>query len=262
MPNDTLLVRTLVEMADSLVEDFDVVDLLTLLSDRCVEVLPVAAAGVMLATAAGGLRVVASSSDAMRTLELFQLQSDEGPCVDCFRTGLPVVNIDLAEMPGRWAAFTPRALAAGFRSVHSLPMRLRGRTIGAMNMFQLHEGPILPGDIAAGQALADVATIVIVQHRAARDAQTLNEQLQRALNSRVIIEQAKGKIAESLGVPMDEAFQRMRNHARNHNHGLTALANEIAIGTTRANALDPLAQALPRVSQTPSDSQTAVPGPT
>lgn len=239
MPNETLLVRTLVELADSLVDDFDVVEMLTLVSDRCVEILDVAAAGVMLGTPDGGLRVVASSSEAMRTLELFQLQSNEGPCVECYRTGLPVVNVDIAVVHAQWPSFTPRAVAAGFRSVHSLPMRLRGRTVGAMNMFRSHEGPLESDDVAAGQALTDVATIVIVQHQAALDAQTLNWQLQQALNSRVIIEQAKGKISESLGISVDEAFSRIRNHARNHNLQLTRLADEIASGRTAAHALDP-----------------------
>jgi GAF domain-containing protein len=245
MPNETLLVRTLVEMADGLVDEFDVVDLLTLLSGRCVEVLDVAAAGVMLATSDGSLQVVASSSDAMRTLELFQLQSNEGPCVECFRTGLAIVNVDLDALNRRWPLFTPRAVAAGFRSLHSLPMRLRGRTIGAMNMFQQAEGSLQPNDVVAAQALADVATIVIVQHQAATDAQALNEQLQRALNSRIIIEQAKGKISESLGISMDEAFHRLRNHARNHNLRLTSLAEEIATGATAASALDPAAPQRP-----------------
>jgi hypothetical protein len=240
MPNEALLVRTLVELTDSLVDDFDVVDLLTLLSDRSVEILDVAAAGVMLGTPDGGLQVVASSSEAMRTLELFQLQSDEGPCVDCFRTGLPVVNVDLSAQSSRWPNFTPRGVAAGFRSVHSLPMHLRGRTVGAMNMFRSDEGSLRPDDVTAGQALADVATIVIIQHRAALDAQTLTGQLQQALNSRVIIEQAKGKISESLGISVDEAFHRLRRHARNHNLRLTSLADQIAIGQISADSLDPL----------------------
>ncbi len=238
MPNQTLLVRTLVELSNSLVDDFDVVDLLTLLSDRCVETLDVASAGVMLATPAGTLQVVASSSDAMRTLELFQLQSDQGPCVDCYRAGQPVVNVNLAGQNGRWAAFTPHAIAAGFHSTHSLPLRLRGRTIGALNMFRTDNGSLTEEDVLAAQALADVATIAIVQHQAAVDAQKLNEQLNQALNSRIIIEQAKGKIAEAANLDMDMAFQRLRNHARNHNLRLTALAQSIAEGSTPPETLD------------------------
>jgi len=239
MPQDALLVRTLVELADNLVDDFDVVDLLTLLADRCVQALDVTAAGVMIATPAGSLQVVASSSDAMRTLELFQLQSDEGPCVDCFRTGTPIVNLDLTALDGRWPAFTPHAVAAGFRSVHSLPMRLRGRIIGALNMFRTSNGPLGPDDVAAAQALADVATIAILQHQTALDAQSLNKQLNGALNSRIIIEQAKGKISEAVHLDMDQAFQTLRNHARNHNLRLTDLAQHVASGTTDPRSLDP-----------------------
>src|SRR5207244_7829797 len=127
--------RTFVELADTLVDNFDVVELLTLLSDRCVEVLDVAAAGLMLAAPEGDLRVVASSSEAMRVVELFELQSQEGPCLDCFRTGEPVLNQDIATVDGRWPTFGPVALAAGFRSVHALPMRLRGVAIAGLNLF-------------------------------------------------------------------------------------------------------------------------------
>ncbi len=238
MPNQTLLVRTLVELADSLVDDFDVVDLLTLLSDRCVETLDVASAGVMLANPSGRLQVVASSSDAMRTLELFQLQSDQGPCVDCYRTGEPIVNLDLGGINGRWPSFTPHAIAAGFRSVHSLPMRLRRRTIGALNMFRTDDGSLGADDVTAAQALADVATIAILQHETAGDAQQLNEQLSHALNSRIVIEQAKGKISEADGIDMDQAFQRLRGHARNHNLRLAQLARDIAEGTIPPGSLD------------------------
>ncbi len=239
MPNQELLVRTLVEMADSLVADFDVVDLLTLLSERCVQTLDVATAGVMLATPAGNLAVVASSSDGMRTLELFQLQSDEGPCVDCFQTRQPVVNIQLGEAAGRWPKFAPHALAAGFQSVHSLPMRLRGATIGALNMFRKEKGTLGGDDVTAAQALADVATIAILQHQAALDAQRLNQQLSGALQSRILIEQAKGKISESANVDMDQAFLWLRGHARNHNIRLGDLARDIAEGTIAAGSLDP-----------------------
>ena len=132
MPREALLARTLVELADSLVDDFDVVELLTRLADRYVELVDVAAAGLMLVAPEGDLRVVASSSEAMRVVELFELQSEEGPCLDCFRTGEPVVNQDLATVDGRWPRFAPVALEAGFKSVHALPMRLRGAVIGVV----------------------------------------------------------------------------------------------------------------------------------
>ena len=239
MPQEMLLTRTLVQLAESLVEDFDVVDLLTLLSDRSVEALDVTCAGVMLATPGGDLQVVASSSDAMRTLELFELQSDQGPCVDCYRSGKPIVNLDLATIDGRWPQFASRALADGLHSVHSLPMRVRGRTIGALNMFRADSGALNEADVVAAQALADVATIAILQHQTVADAQNLTVQLNEALNSRIIIEQAKGKIGEAAGIDMDQAFKWLRNHARNHNLRLTELSRDIAEGNMNLKALVP-----------------------
>jgi GAF domain-containing protein len=239
MADQGLLVGTLVELADNLIDDFDIVDLLTLLADRCVETLDVAAAGVMLVTPAGSLGVVASSSDAMRALELFQLQSNEGPCVDCYRTGEPIINLNLNGLNGRWPTFTPHAIAAGYHSVHSLPMRLRGTTIGALNMFRTDDGALDEDEVDIAQAFADVATIAIIQHQAAADAKQLNEQLNNALQSRIVIEQAKGKISEATGVNMDLAFQRLRAHARSHNLRLGDLARNIAEGTVTPGSLDP-----------------------
>ena len=239
MAKQALLLRTLVDLADNLVDDFDVVDTLTLLADRCVEALDVAAAGVMIAGPGGALQVLASSSDAMRALELFQIQASQGPCLDCYQSGRPIVNVDLAAVNRRWPAFTPAAIAAGFRSVHSLPMRLRGRTVGALNMFRTDTGVLDDDDVSAAQALADVATIAILQHQSMIDAQKLNEQLHGALNSRIIIEQAKGKISEAGGLDMDQAFQRLRGHARNHNLRLADLARDIADGTVLPGSLDP-----------------------
>jgi GAF domain-containing protein len=235
-----LLIRTLVELADNLVDDFDVVDLLTLLADRCVEVLDVAAAGVMLAAPSGALQVVASSSEAMRVLELFELQADQGPCVDCYATGEAVVNVDLTSVGTRWPRFAAEAVAAGFRSVHALPLRLRGRTIGALNMFRIDEGTLDASDVSAAQGLADIATIAIIQHQVAVDAQTLNLQLSQALNSRIVIEQAKGKVSQAARLDMDQAFQRLRAHARNHNIRLSELAADIADGTAHPDQLDAL----------------------
>ena len=238
MPKEALLTQTLVELADSLVEDFDVVDLLTLLADRCVGVVGVAAAGLMLASADGELRVLASSSEAMRVLELFETQAAEGPCVDAYRSGLPVVNLAIAEANSRWPRFAPKAAAAGFRSVHALPMRLRGDSIGALNLFQVEQGRLDDADVAAAQALADVATIVILAHRAARDAQVRNDQLTQALNTRIVIEQAKGVVAERAGLDMEDAFTRLRRHARNHNLRLTDVAHAVSTRALAVTALD------------------------
>jgi transcriptional regulator with GAF, ATPase, and Fis domain len=238
MPREALLARTLVELADTLVDDFDVVELLTLLTDRCVDVLDVAAAGLMLAAPDGDLRVMASSSEAMRLLELFELQSQEGPCLDCYRTGQAVLNQDLAAVNGRWPRFAAEALEAGFRSVHALPMRLRGTVIGALNLFHVEAGELRPADVDAAQAFADVATIGILQHRAAVESQLVNEQLHTALNSRIAIEQAKGVLAERLGLDMEQAFSTLRSHARNHNLRLVDVARDVVNGMLVASVVD------------------------
>jgi GAF domain-containing protein len=230
MARETMLARTLVELADTLVADFDVAELLLALTDRCVDVLDVAAAGIMLASPAGDLRVMASSNEAMRLLELFELQSEEGPCLDCYRTGEPVVNVDLVGDDHRWPQFAAQAVAAGFRSVHALPMRLRGAVIGALNLFHVDAGEMRQADVAAGQALADVATIAILQHRAALEAQLLNEQLGQALNTRVVIEQAKGMVAERHGLDMEASFAVLRTYSRNHNLRLADVARDVTEG--------------------------------
>jgi GAF domain-containing protein len=235
-----MLAGTLVKLADTLVADFDVVELLTVLADRCVEVLDVGAAGLMLVAPEGDLRVMASSSETMRVLELFELQSQEGPCLDCYRTGQPVVNQNLSDAHDRWPRFTPEAVGAGFQAVHALPMRLRGSVIGALNLFHLEPGGMKQEDIDAAQALADMATIAILHHRASIEAQVLNDQLNHALNSRIVIEQAKGMIAEREGVNMDEAFAALRNHARNHNLRLVIVAQDVITGDLEAAALDRL----------------------
>jgi GAF domain-containing protein len=238
MSRETVLARTLVELADTLVAEFDVIDLLTLVTDRCVDVLDVGAAGLMLAAPEGDLRVMASTSEAMRLLELFELQSQEGPCLDCYRTGESVVNQDLTTAEGRWPRFAPEARAAGFHSVHALPMRLRGTLIGALNLFHVDAGEMRPDDVAAAQALADIATIAILQHRASLEAQMVNEQLQYALNSRIIIEQAKGMVAERATLDMQEAFGRLRSHARNHNLRLVDVARDVTEGVLSTDELD------------------------
>ncbi|MEO5680521.1 MAG: GAF and ANTAR domain-containing protein [Acidimicrobiales bacterium] len=237
MPTESLLVRTLVELADTLVEEFDVVELLTLLTDRCVEMLGVSAAGLMLLAPEGELRVIASSSEAMRVVELFELQAEEGPCLDCYRSGEVVSGDDLLSTDDRWARFGPIAREAGFRSVCAVPMRLRGTIIGALNLFGTTPGPLAPPDLVAARALADVATIALLQHRAAREAQVLNEQLNHALSSRVVIEQAKGVLAERLGLDMEAAFSALRAYSRNHNIRLTVVASGVVDGTVSAEGV-------------------------
>ena len=229
MENEALLIRTLVELADTLTDHFDVVDLLTLLSDRCSQVLNVAA-GIMLVSSEGDLRVVASSTDAMRLVELFELQSDEGPCIECFRAAAPVTHADLEDAVDIWPNFARVALDAGFRSAHALPMRLRGSVIGALNLFRSEVGGLDEAATMAAQALADIATIAILQHRVGTEALQLNEQLNAALSSRIVIEQAKGVIAERIGVTTEEAFRRLRQYARSHNLLLADVARDVAAG--------------------------------
>lgn len=231
MTREGAVIRSLVEMADTLVDDFDVVDMLTRLADRCVTVLGVSAAGVMLASPTGDLRLVASSSEAMRILELFELQSQEGPCLDAFRTGERVEHEHIDAGSPRWPRFSMVAAEAGFQSVFALPLRLRDRTVGALNLFNFERTPIDEEDLIVLEAFADLAAISVVQHRAATETQLINEQLAQALSSRILIEQAKGVIFERAGVDMAEAFERLRKYARDHNLRLTAVAQAAIDGT-------------------------------
>jgi transcriptional regulator with GAF, ATPase, and Fis domain len=225
-----LLSQTFVELTDTMVADFDVIDFLHVLTSRSAELLDVSAAGLLLADPRGGLRVLAASTEAARLLELFQLQSDQGPCLDCFRSGQPVEATDLSA-DQRWPRFAAAAGQAGFSAVQALPMRLRDQVIGALNLFRATAGPFDAEAVRVGQALADVATIGLLHERSMRHSDTLNEQLQTALNSRVIIEQAKGKLAERLGIDMGQAFTILRDQARNRNQRLSDLARAFVEGT-------------------------------
>ena len=239
MTVDVLLARTMVELADTLVADFDVVDLLTLLTTRCREVLEVDEAGLLIAGAGGELRTMASSSDRVRLLDLFQLQAEEGPCLDCFRTGERIVNRDMSAPSGQWPRFAAEARAAGFTTVHAFPMRLRGTVLGALNLFTRQPATLGPDDILAAQALADIATIAILQTRAAEEALSLTEQLTNALNSRIVIEQAKGVVAERRNLSITDAFELLRQHARAHNVRLATLAGAVVDNTDLADGLQP-----------------------
>ena len=225
-----LLSETFVELTDTMVADFDVIDFLHLLTDRSARLLDVAAVGLLLADPRGELRVVAASSEAARLLELLQLEGDQGPCLDCFRSGIPVTSADLGA-DERWPQFAVSASLAGFGAVQALPMRLRDQVIGALNLFRDTPGGFNPDDVRIGQALADVATIGLLHERSIRRSDALNEQLQSALNSRVVIEQAKGKLAERLGLDMSEAFAVLRDHARSSNRRLSEVARAFVDGT-------------------------------
>ena len=227
-----LLSDTFVELADTMVAEFDVIDFLHLLTDRSVALLGASAAGVVLADPRGELRVAAASSEEVGLLELFQLQNDQGPCLDCFRTGRPVTADDLTGPCQRWPRFAEAAARSGFRTVEALPMRLRDQVIGALNLFRAEPGPIDPADLRIGQALADVATLGLLHERNVRRREAVAEQLQAALNSWVVIEQAKGKLAERLSVDMDRAFNMLRDYARSTNQHLTDVARTLVDGAS------------------------------
>lgn len=237
MSRESVLARTMVELADNLVDDFDIVDLLTTLVDRCVEVLDVAAAGIMLAAPGGELQLITASSETMRLVELFELQTAEGPCLDSFRSRRPVVNQDLTNAAARWPQFAPMAVEQGFRAADAIPMRLRGQIIGALNLFRIETGSLNDGDVLAAQALADIATIAILQNRHTVATHELNAQLETALSSRIVIEQAKGMIAERRNVAADQAFTHLRTYARSHNLRLADVARSTIDGSLDPSAI-------------------------
>lgn len=232
----TLTATTFVEIVDTLVGEFDVIDVLTSLTSRCVELLDAAAAGILLADSDGHLRVVGASNEQIQLLELFQVQNDEGPCLDCFRTGQVVLHSDLDDL-SPWPLFSAECTDAGYASVCAVPLRLAAHTLGCLNLFMSEPGGLTDTDIALAQALADVASIAIVQDQAMRDATVREGHLQHALTSRIAIEQAKGMIAEHNQVDMDEAFVRLRTYARNNNHRLTELAEAVVAGTTAVSEI-------------------------
>ena len=231
------LVETFVELADTLVEDFDVVDFFSSLTERAVELGIASEAGILLVDELGDLQFIAASHERAHLLELFQVQNQEGPCQDCFTTGVPVGVGDLEAASDRWPLFAPRALAAGFRSVQAVPLRLRGAVLGAFNLFLTEPGGIDEAAETVVQAMADVATIGLLQQRELDRAHAVEGQLQRALQTRIGIEQAKGIIAEQMGIPMDAAFAQLRDHSRNHNQKLHDVARNIVTGALAASDL-------------------------
>ncbi|MBD0840983.1 GAF and ANTAR domain-containing protein [Streptomyces sp. TRM68416] len=239
MARERRLAEIFVEVADSLVEDFDVIDLLQRLSARCVELLDVSAAGILLVDAHGELQIIAASDEHTRLLELFALQHDQGPCVECYRTGAARTNIDLAraEATADWSRFAARARETGYTTTHAIPLRLRSRTVGALNLFQTTPHRLGDDDIALAQALADVATIAILQQRTLEQSHVENSQLETALTSRVLIEQVKGVLAERWDASVDDAFAAFRSYARARHLRLSDLAAQIISGAFDTTAI-------------------------
>ena len=216
-----------IALTDTLVADFDLVDLLHVLIDACTDLLETDAGALLLVDGRGDLRLMASSAEDLDVVEVVQLSASAGPCFDCFRTGEPVSVGDIEQDGARWRDFRRMAVRQGYRSVHATPMRLRGQVIGSLNLFSRRGGVLPPEDVALAQSLADVATIAILQERGTRRLEDLGRQLQGALDSRVVVEQAKGLVAESLGVDLDRAFTLLRPHARSPNQNLHDVATAV-----------------------------------
>jgi len=236
MDREGQLVRTLVELADVFVEPFDVLGILT---KRCVEILGVSAAGIILVSADGRLGVMTSSNEALHNLELFELQVQEGPCLDCFLSGVAVMEKDLTRAGDRWPRMSVAILEVGYRSVHALPMRLRDTTIGALNLFRTDKGAMDEADVAVAQGFADVATVAIFQQRATNEAQLVNEQLRHVMNSRIVVEQAIAVLAESVSANTENAFTLLRRYAQMHNLRLIEIAQDLVEGRLTTNAFQP-----------------------
>ena len=225
-PRETRVLNAVVEIVDGLLDDFDVVDLLTGLTERCAELLDIEAAGVLLADPLHRLRLLAATSEQARELEVFQLQADEGPCVDCYATGQPVSVADIRGATERWPRFVPAAVGAGFASVHAIPMRAAGIVLGALGLFGARPGELNEADLLVGQTLTHVACVALLQEHAPTPASVM-PQLRSALTSRVIVEQAKGFLREMLGVSVEEAFTLLRTYARDSGEHLTDVARRL-----------------------------------
>lgn len=237
MTREQRLAAAFVELADTLVAEYDLIEFMHTLTDRCVELLDVDAAGLMVADQRGELRAIASSSAAIGLVETYELEHRQGPCYDCFHSGQQVVNVGAAGTHARWPGFAAALNEAGFQSVHALPMSLRADVIGAINLFCVDDVALGAEQESVGQALADVATIGLLQERAVRERELLSEQLQAALNSRVLIEQAKGVLAARAGIEIDQAFTAMRRYARRRGRTLSSVAAAVIDGSIRTAEL-------------------------
>jgi len=221
------ILRAFAQLADTLVADYDVVDLLQNLVDLSSRFLGATASGVMLADEHGELDVIASTSEASRLVEVMQLSAYAGPCIESFETGAVVSVADIEQVPDRWQAFRDRALEQGFAAIDAIPLRLRAQTIGTLNLFRAATGDLPEDDLVAAQAFADVATIGILHQRSLAESDAIRQQLQFALNSRIIVEQAKGVVAQTRAVPIDQAFTLIRDYARRNQKGISQVASDI-----------------------------------
>jgi GAF domain-containing protein len=225
-PRETRVLDAVVSLVDNLLDDFDVVDLLTELTERCAELLDIEAAGFLLADPLQQLRLLAATSEQARELELFQLPAEEGPCVECYTTGQPVSVADLEEAIERWPRFVPAAIEFGFASVHAVPMRAAGIVLGALGLFGTRPGELIEADLLVGQTLAHIACVAILQEHPPTPA-TVMPQLRSALTNRVIVEQAKGLLREMLDLSVEEAFHLLRTYARANGEHLTDVARRL-----------------------------------
>jgi len=228
---EALLVQTFVTLADSLVADYDIIDLLQNLVDRSTALFDASASGIILGPDDEHLEVIVSSSEESRLVGLMQIHAGQGPCVEAVTTGRVVSVIDPSEMSDRWPLFAAEAADSDYRSVHAIPLRLRGQTIGSLNLFRDHDGALNTEDAIAAQGLADVATISVLQERNIRDSTVIREQLQHALDSRVLIEQAKGVLSQLHHLDMDAAYRLLRHHSRSTQTPMSAVAAGIIDGS-------------------------------
>lgn len=248
------ITEAFVTVADTLIADYDVIDLLHTLVDVCTNVLDVNSGGLLLADESGELQLMASTSEQADFVEIMQLAAGVGPCLDCYSTGMPVSVGDIAEDGAQWPTFQKAALQQGFAAVYATPLRLRGKVLGAMNLFRSEVGVLNAPDAAVAQALADVATIGILQERSIRETGIVTEQLQRALESRILIEQAKGVLSAMGLMSVDAAFEALRTYARRNNLPLRTVAEGV---TNRS--LDVLVQSsfAPRHKSEPTTEESA-----
>lgn len=225
-PRETGVLDAVVSLVDSLLDDFDIVDLLTGLTEHCAELLDVEAAGILLADPLNQLRLLAATSEQARELELFQLMADDGPCLDCYATGRRVSVADLRNEGERWPQFVPAAVGAGFASVHAVPMRAARTVLGALGLFGTRPGELTEADLLVGQTLAHVASVAIVQEHPPTPV-TVMPQLRSALTNRVVVEQAKGLLREMLDISVEQAFALLRTYARASGEHLTSVARSL-----------------------------------